>query len=449
MRSRCWTKPFRRCHPPDAGRRFVSDHRVSTAGFCRPPSHSDDKRSLYARYLNWTFAFREPNELTEKWLRGLALKHPAGAAAQPDPEILHTLDNRKASIESVTSSLERFIRPLHTAENTKDFAQGQIAAHKVGTKALWWLLSSGLYHQSDLLLHPKFFKLLVHALVAELRGNRIYDLLLLDEPPALLASEGKKQLQTRRGDTLQDAVRAIAFWAPDSESVNRSYACWLGAHNTSLPGRKQLGLGIPLSRAYFPLKSLFLSTNSSCVHTSVFNGLVEFLERVEPDSFEMSFEKSRLYLHHPVKANADLALDILGRAANATTRTASMSRKFAVNGERSGAMIFLYFVRTAQVLAKEERMGDARWVLDFGHTRRPEPFAKSANPYRGRGESAHRRLATERERFIGVAMDEDGYVIREDNEKYSQVRKTARPSPHENDTTKAPGQQRGIEAPSN
>lgn len=140
---------------------------------------------------------------------------------------------------------------------------------------------------------------------------------------------------------------------------------------------------------------------------------------------------------------------ILVRFANARTRTAPLGSVFAVNGERSGAMCFLYFIRFAQVLAKGGRGDDARWVLDFGHTRRPEPFAKSANPYRGRGESAHRRLATERERFIGVAMDEDGYVIREDNEKYSQVRKTARPSPHENDTTKAPGQQRGIEAPSN
>ena len=114
------------------------------------------------------------------------------------------------------------------------------------------------------------------------------------------------------------------------------------------------------------------------VHPSQFDRFIHGLVCWVTDSAERDFQRVRLLLDHPTRPSAGPIFEFFKGYTDPDTVTPFKRNILEAREGNQSVMLWNSFIRTGQLLAKEGRVQDARWVLNFARERRPDLIGESA-----------------------------------------------------------------------
>lgn len=132
------------------------------------------------------------------------------------------------ALDLAAKSLEVYVASVHLNHVEENAAREVYLSDRPGTKAFRWYLESRAYDRFDLLLHPRFFSLLAHSLVAEHAEHCIRKLLYTKDTPARVASVERYPDQWK-GMVLRALVHARMFWSHESKAFAKGNATYYRA----------------------------------------------------------------------------------------------------------------------------------------------------------------------------------------------------------------------------
>jgi hypothetical protein len=274
---------------------------------------------------------------------------------------------------------------------------------KPGSLALHWLLHSDNTCELNQWEHSRLLKLISHCLVAEGNLDILTAWVLAKDAPTQSLSTVSLQPDFWRGQILSYTMQAQAYWTQHPLLLEESMQTYLVTTRRAI---RHVYVSHSLPATW--LLQILSLTAATCVEGSsydYFRSLMPFWQKNQQD---LDFKQAEMSFMHPTQPGPLPALLWLQKHANSDWDQ-QPTRHIDPAGRDSSARGWLFFVRTAQLLASSSRHEDAKWVLDIGRDSLPLRFAMR----RPRGKlstTTPRRLATPDEVVAGMA-DINGYLL--------------------------------------
>jgi len=156
------------------------------------------------------------------------------------------------------------------------------------------------------------------------------------------------------------------------------------------------------------LLQILVQNAAPSVEASSFDHFKKSMPLWMKDRENVETMQAELACKHPLRPDPLPALRLLQKHVKLHYSEWLMKR-YDPAGKDSSARGWLFFVQTAQLLAKSGSYDDAKWVLDLGRDSLPLRF--SMDCFRGgSSKTTNRRLATSYEVALGMA-DVNGYLL--------------------------------------
>lgn len=151
-----------------------------------PTGNPSRDSEFYDRYSNKKIRFSQPHEVTSAGLRALLQDRSITSdfeKSSGDP--MRIFADHSTSMNQAIANLGTVIEIAHSRGENREAARDHLQSLQAGSRALAWFLESCAYRRFDVLLYPKFIKLLAHALTAQNADSQLWDLLLSKETPSM------------------------------------------------------------------------------------------------------------------------------------------------------------------------------------------------------------------------------------------------------------------------
>ena len=369
----------------------ISRHPISSPR--KSTQHGEE--DFYEYYLNFKRRHRDLGRI-------LWPKQPVA----PTPD-LTLLGEQQSNADSVAYILDCFVRS-HQRHADQPIAKTleEYREAKPGSIALQWLLRSETTHELGHWEHSRLLKLIVHCLVAEGNLSILTEWILTKDAPAQSSSKWTSTPNLWRGQLLSYTVQAQAYWTQETLLLEASLSTYL-----SMTRRATGHVYIPHSLPASWLFNLLAMNTRPIVETSSFNyfrRLMPFWSKSDPRKLELNHARLPVkeYRSDPLPA-----LRLLRKHKDPDWHRWLASR-FNPAGDDSSSLGFLFFIETAQLLARRGRLDDAKWVLDLGRDMLPLMF-QMRRPSKGSRDgppAVDKRLPTPDEAAAGL-VDSEGYFL--------------------------------------
>lgn len=312
---------------------------------------------------------------TARWLRTEDAQ-TAIEALEPgfreDP--LSALDSPTCDVDLAGRCLKAFTLRTHANTESRAAARQVLMRAKPGARALHWILHSGAYQTADLVLEPRFLDSIVHCLIAEKADDHVVTW-MQSPTPQYLADLPNKQAHSWKGIMLMLLAEHRVFWS--NNDMNSAFKPLLQAfvfNDGSLPAPRDQRIGMR-SGVTWTLQQLRNSANRS-VDPKQYDRFIALYRRIvsTDERILLQLDLAHLSLFHPSTPQADSAFQHIMSWAGISEEEPFHQRYFRPSSKAVAQYIFLFVVRTARMLADQDRLSDARQALRMGHAHIPELF---------------------------------------------------------------------------
>ncbi|KAK5704393.1 hypothetical protein LTR97_003411 [Elasticomyces elasticus] len=281
-----------------------------------------------------------------------------------------------ANLDLVWLCLEAYIALSFEKKKSKQAARTYYDIDKPGSKALQWLLETGLDDSLDFLANARFVMAMTHCLVAEKQEEFIWKWVTSTKTPAFAKGETRSTIRVRwKALLVRQLVEAQAFWCKGPNILLDSFDTYFRA---LAPPDPELGYKrgwIPLVQVGVWLGRQLCSTAARHVPIDVHDKFAAYMPwQIDPDV--VAYERGCLALFHPTGPDPGPALAFF-RGIKATAHSPSVYAGNLFDPKQLNQAYQLYWliIRTAQALHQRGDVRDARGVLDFGRARLPGLFS--------------------------------------------------------------------------
>lgn len=320
------------------------------------------------------------------------------------------------TLDVATQCLKAYAASLQPGIARKATLRSAYLTHQPGLKAIQWYQDSRVYDRCDVSLHPQFFDLMAHGLVAERAEEKVWQLLHIMPLPAAVRSPARRA-QSRdfwRSPLLRALIWARMFWSADSHAFSNGVTAYMRAADDEK--RRQLRPELRVNR----------SIASEYLHRFIVSVQPQHLSAEALDRFiacpvnwrrqsngHHEFDKSYHMLVHPTKPDPRSALAFLERFDRELSRSTEWQSRFLQPGSRGSFRLYMFVKKLAQVLDGTGHRQQAFRALDIGLRHLPHLFNTHFDPSFGQPkEIPFQRRPSELEIKRGIALDKDGYVVR-------------------------------------
>lgn len=330
---------------------------------------------------------------------------PIALAADP----LHAFKESSTPLSTACDALELYLARLHVADDrpSKLKLRERIHHDVAGKTVLHWLLQNDTSETLGFEAGMWLAFCVAHCLVAENELARLQTWIWApverrkEETPGAFRSRSK----VFNAFKMKGMLIAQAFWTSDRDPLRDAFTSfwWLleqGKH-------RYFPLAIPGNW----LMSQCLTTAGRDTNPDNFERLWTKLTIWKRDEAELGFQRMRLTLRHPTAPSAQPALEWFQRCAEEADGSVFRSAFLRPQSQSAVYLFFWTAVETAQMLDRCNRRAEARWVIDFAHSKIPYMFWKSwEGALASRvGQSLNKtplpRNATAREDEVGIKHD--------------------------------------------
>ena len=355
-------------------------------------STQHEKDDFYEYYLNYKLRDQDLSRI-------LWPKQPV----TPNPD-LTLLGEQQSNADSVAYVLDCFMRS-HQRHAEQPIAKtlDQYREAKPGSLALNWLLHTEKTRELANWEHARLLKLIVHCLIAEGNLDVLIEWILAKDAPTRLSSEFAKSPHLWRGQLLSYTVQAQGYWTQGSLLLEDSVQTYLSMKSRA-EGHVYISYALTAEWLFHLLAMRTPPIVTATSHEKFTSLMAVWRKR---STCDLEFPQARLSMTHPLRPDPFPALHLMQKHVDLDWDR-WVAAFISPAGKSSSAMGWLFFVTTAQLLAKKGSVDDAKWVLDLG--RKSLPLKFQMTKFRGGSTTNRRRLPTPEEAAAGL-VDSEGYFL--------------------------------------
>ncbi|KAK4889059.1 hypothetical protein LTR27_012097 [Elasticomyces elasticus] len=293
-----------------------------------------------------------------------------------EPLAVFDRSNETLTLDRVRASLEAYVASLHTSGLSKKAARAKYNVDKPGTKALYWLLQSGLNDSLEFLSNAAFVKVMLYCIVAEQKEDFIWQWLDSDTVPSFVQDKPWRDTIRWKGILLRTMIESQAYWSDERDVLRvplKSYFRALFRPRDKVADWSRTGV-VPTPQSGISLSQQLRTQAGRFVPVETFDLFVKnLLWMVDADNAQ--FEQSKMLLHHPASPDAIPALAFLRHTQERSTPSVFIDNFLQPQNTAQCYEVFWHLVLVAQTLHRSGKTADSRWTLDYGRDKFPNLFS--------------------------------------------------------------------------
>ncbi|KAK4497963.1 hypothetical protein PRZ48_010619 [Zasmidium cellare] len=261
---------------------------------------------------------------------------------------------QEADLELAATCLEAVIASTIRTSASKEEERLEYMRKKPGTRALSWFFS-GAFEKHNIVLGQRFMRALVYCMVAEQGMKHLWEWMSIEDMRRFVQSWTLRDASHWRGNLLRYLVESAAHWAnEDRPGLEEAMLIFSQAVDRHDPRREPVSLHA--ARIWL--------VRQLCVYD---------LKGVDPRIFDEFVVAAKV--SHPEQPQADSAVALLRRWRTQGDQDMGLRVLLADESGNNGKhSVYCFVLRTAQALQSQQKLVEAKEVLNIGRQLLPSYF---------------------------------------------------------------------------